>query len=168
MYIWCLWDCIYRVGTVSSLYWVLLSRQHHGWLWSNNVVHSTVTMLYATQQTVQQPEIIFVCICLHTQNVFFPVVLKLKVGIDRPFEVSTSHAIKHTPPVQSYRVCVCVKEWSALHRGWYLHNIQQNQDTNIQALSGISGRDPSNWAAADLSLIPHGHRDRHSVYFLLI
>jgi len=37
---------------------------------------------------------------------------------------------------------------------------QQTQRTIIRALSGIPTRDPSNQAAADICLIPHGQRDR--------
>ena len=37
---------------------------------------------------------------------------------------------------------------------------QQRKETNIHALSGFRTRDPSNQAAADLRLRPHGHWDR--------
>jgi len=42
----------------------------------------------------------------------------------------------------------------------YLHNTQQTQETNIQALNGIRTRDPSNRTAAYLCFRPHGNRDR--------
>ena len=41
----------------------------------------------------------------------------------------------------------------------YLHDTQQTQETNIHALSGTRTRDPSNQAAADTDLRPHGQRD---------
>jgi hypothetical protein len=39
------------------------------------------------------------------------------------------------------------------------HNIE-TQETNVNALSGIQTRDPSNQAAVDLRLSPHGYRGR--------
>jgi len=38
-------------------------------------------------------------------------------------------------------------------RDRYLHNTQQTQETNIQPVSGILTRDPSNLAAAELTHI---------------
>jgi hypothetical protein len=51
-------------------------------------------------------------------------------------------------------------EWSAHRIGRYLHITQQTQQTNINVLNAFRTRDPSNRAAADLRLIPNGHRDR--------
>ena len=54
---------------------------------------------------------------------------------------------------------------SALRRGRYLHNIQPTKETNINALSGIRTRDPSNRAAAELCLRKRGYRDRRILGF---
>jgi hypothetical protein len=51
-------------------------------------------------------------------------------------------------------------EWSARRRGRYPHNTQQTQQKNLHALSEIRIRDPTNWAAAELRLRSHDHRDR--------
>jgi len=45
-------------------------------------------------------------------------------------------------------------------RGRYLHNTQQTQETNIQALSGIWILNPNNRLPSDLRHRPHGHRNR--------
>ena len=42
------------------------------------------------------------------------------------------------------------------HTGRYPQNTRQARETNIHALSGIRNRDPSNRAAADLRVRPHG------------
>jgi hypothetical protein len=51
------------------------------------------------------------------------------------------------------------------------HNIE-TQETNIHALSGIRTLDPSNQAAADLRLRPHGYRGRlyqwYSTFFVRV
>jgi hypothetical protein len=53
-----------------------------------------------------------------------------------------------------------VDEWSAHCRDLHLHRITQHiNTTNIHVLSGIQTRDPSNQAATDLRLRPHGHWD---------
>jgi hypothetical protein len=59
-----------------------------------------------------------------------------------------------------------LNERSARRRGHYLQNTQQMQETNIHALIGIRIRDPSNRAAVDLSLRPHGRWDRHILHFI--
>jgi hypothetical protein len=65
-------------------------------------------------------------------------------------EVSTSHAIRHSRPVGLLRTSdQLVAE---------ADTTQQTQEKNIQAFSGIRTRNPSNQAAADLRLRPHGHR----------
>jgi len=53
-----------------------------------------------------------------------------------------------------------LNEWSDCHRGPYVHNTQQTQETHFHALRGIGTRNRSNRAAAELHLRPHGHRDR--------
>jgi len=67
-------------------------------------------------------------------------------------EVSRSHTGKHThlDPLN---------EWSAHHRGHYLHllhNTQQTQEENIHTLSRIQTCDPSLQVAADVCLRPDG------------
>jgi hypothetical protein len=69
-------------------------------------------------------------------------------------EVAVSHTIRHTP------VRTPLNEWSARRRGRHLHNTQQTQQTNIQSVSGIQTRYPSNQAASDLRVRPHDHGDR--------
>jgi len=51
-----------------------------------------------------------------------------------------------------------LNELSARHKGRYLHNTQQTQETNIHALNGIRSFNPNNQAAADLNLRPHNDR----------
>ena len=48
----------------------------------------------------------------------------------------------------------------------YLHNTQQTLETNIDVLSGIRTRDPSNQAVSDLRFRLHGHRDRQLMIIL--
>jgi hypothetical protein len=45
-----------------------------------------------------------------------------------------------------------LKQWSFCRRRRYLHDTQQTKETNIQALSEILTRDPSNQVAADYAL----------------
>jgi hypothetical protein len=66
--------------------------------------------------------------------------------------------LRHTTVVRT-----SLNEWPARGRGRYIPNTQSSQDTNIHALISIRTRDPSNRAAADLRLRPHGHRDQ--LYF---
>ena len=57
-----------------------------------------------------------------------------------------------------------LNECSARRRGCNLQNTQQTQEKNIHALREIQTRDPSNRAASDLRLKPHGHRDEQFAY----
>ena len=57
-----------------------------------------------------------------------------------------THAPRRTP----------LNEFSARRWRRHTHNIQQTQETNIHALSGIRTCDPSNQAALDLRLRRHG------------
>ena len=73
-------------------------------------------------------------------------------------EISRSHTIRtRTQTHTSSRTPL--NEWSARHRGRYIHNTQQTRETNIQSHRGIRTRDTTNRAASDLRLRPHGHRD---------
>jgi hypothetical protein len=70
-------------------------------------------------------------------------------------EVSRLHKDTHTGRTP-------LIEKSSHHRGRYLHNIQQTQETNIQAFSGIRTCDPSNRATTKLCFRQHGHREWHT------
>jgi hypothetical protein len=50
-----------------------------------------------------------------------------------------------------------LNEWTSCHRGHYLHNTQQTQETNIHALIRISTCDSSNQTAIELCFRLHGH-----------
>jgi len=47
-------------------------------------------------------------------------------------------------------------EWSANHRGCYLHNTQHKKQTTHN-LNGIRNHDSSHQTAADLNFTLHGH-----------
>ena len=64
------------------------------------------------------------------------------------------HTHTHTPGRTT------LNKLKARRRARYL---QQTQGTNIHTLTGIRNHDPSDQAAADLRLRPHGHRDRRIV-----
>jgi hypothetical protein len=72
-----------------------------------------------------------------------------------------THARTHTQSLcLSLFLCrTTPNEKSAHFRARYLNNWQRTQDTNTHALSGIRTLDPSNPAAADLRLRPHGRRN---------
>jgi len=55
--------------------------------------------------------------------------------------------------------------WSAGCRGRYLHIIQQTQQPNIHALSGIGTRDISKRVATDIRFWPQGYRDRPAAIY---
>ena len=78
----------------------------------------------------------------------------------RPPPCTIRHTHTHTYTHTHTHSRTPLDEWSARRRCRYLHNTQQTQRTNIQALSGIRTRDPSNWAASDLHLRPQDHCDR--------
>jgi len=59
-----------------------------------------------------------------------------------------------------------LKVWSAPRRGPYLHNVQQTQETNIHALSGIRTRNLNIQAPVDLLLRPHDQRVCQSLPFI--
>jgi hypothetical protein len=52
-------------------------------------------------------------------------------------------------------------EWSVCRRGHCVHNAQQTQETNIQSLSGIRTRNPSNHTTADLRVSVYRHHTFH-------
>ena len=52
-------------------------------------------------------------------------------------------------------------EWWTCRRDRYLHKTQQTLETNSHAVSRIRTYNPSDLAAADVSLRPHGRRHRH-------
>jgi hypothetical protein len=84
------------------------------------------------------------------QGQFFPYVTQQpKSGPGRLIvEVARSHTIRHTAGRTP------LNEWSARRRGRYL---QETQERNIHALSGIRNCDHNNQAAANLRLRPRGH-----------
>ena len=53
---------------------------------------------------------------------------------------------------------------SIRHSGRYVYNTQKTQATNIQAISGIRTRDPSNQSVTALRHTPHNHRVWNAVY----
>lgn len=53
-----------------------------------------------------------------------------------------------------------LKEWSARRGDHYRHKTQETQQTNIYALNGIRGRDPSQQDAADIRLRRQSPRDQ--------
>jgi len=50
-----------------------------------------------------------------------------------------------------------LSEWSARHRGRYLHDTQQTQERIIDDFSGIRTRNHKNYEVASLRLRSHGH-----------
>jgi len=79
-------------------------------------------------------------------------------------EVSRPYTIRHTQTRARARGRTPLNEWSARHRGRYLHNTKQIQTTNNHALSEILTHDISNQGAADPRLRPHRHQDRLSIH----
>ena len=65
------------------------------------------------------------------------------------FLITHTHTYTHTAPpfyththTHTHTHRTALNEWSARRRGRYLHNIQQTQQTNIHALSGIQFQEP--------------------------
>ena len=86
---------------------------------------------------------------------------------------TTSHTHTHTTPhthhththhtthTQSHTTGKTpLNEWSARRTDLYLHNTQETQETSIHALCVIRTRDSCNQTAADLRVIPQGHRNQ--------
>jgi len=80
----------------------------------------------------------------------------------------TTHHTHHTHPHTQKHThgMTPLNDRSARRSCRYLHNTQQNEGTNIHAISGIRNRDTSNGAAADQHVRPLGHRDRHIAVLL--
>jgi len=67
----------------------------------------------------------------------------------------------HTTHTQSHTTGKTpLNEWSARRTDLYLHNTQETQETSIHALCVIRTRDSCNQTAADLRVIPQGHRNQ--------
>jgi hypothetical protein len=81
-------------------------------------------------------------------------------------DVSKSHTIRHTQTTGR----TLLEQWSVRRTGRYLHNIQQIEERNIQALSGIRTCDLSDRAIVDVILRPHDYwlRPIMGLYWFII
>jgi hypothetical protein len=70
-------------------------------------------------------------------------------------DVPRSHTVRNNTFCRT-----TLDEWSARHRGSYVHSTQQARETtNNHALSGIRSLNPNNGPASDLRPRPCGHQD---------
>jgi hypothetical protein len=93
---------------------------------------------------------------------FLAVDLQLNPGLGRHIvEVPRSHAVRRTQPVGHLWTS---DQLVAQAAACTTHSKSKRQ--NIHVLRGILTRDPSNQAASDLRVRPHGHRNRRIVLVL--
>jgi hypothetical protein len=86
------------------------------------------------------------------KNHFFSVELQLEAGLGCLLLSSLHHT---QLDIQTWKDAL--NEWTCCHRGHYLHNTQQTEETNIHVFNRSLTFDSSNQTATDLCFRLHGH-----------